>query len=64
MKDDINCSECTFDDMSDNNCAIILWAPIRPLGSSSSSPSSYSHFYAGSMYDDRRLRVARPYISR
>ena len=27
--------------------------------SSSSSPSSYSHFYVGPMYDDIRLRVAR-----
>ena len=25
----------------------------------SSSPSSYSHFYVGSMYDDIRLHVAR-----
>ena len=28
--------------------------------SSSSSPSYYSHFYVGSMYDDIRLHVARP----
>ena len=31
--------------------------------SSSSSPSSYSHFYVGSMYDDIRLHVARLYTS-
>ena len=30
---------------------------------SSSSPSSYSHFYVGSMYDDIRLHVARSYTS-
>ena len=29
----------------------------------SSSPSSYSHFYVGSMYDDIRLHVARSYTS-
>ena len=28
-----------------------------------SSPSSYSHFYVGSMYDDIRLHVARSYTS-
>ena len=31
--------------------------------SSSSSPSSYSHFYVGSMYDDFRLHVAPSYTS-
>ena len=31
--------------------------------SSSASPSSYSHFYVGSMYDDIRLHVARSYTS-
>ena len=31
--------------------------------SSSSSPSSYPHFYVGSMYDDIRLHVARSYTS-
>ena len=31
--------------------------------SSSSSPSSYSHFYVGSMYDDIRLHVEPSYTS-
>ena len=30
---------------------------------SSSSPSYYSHFYVGSMYDDISLHVARSYTS-
>ena len=30
---------------------------------STSSPSSYSHFYVGSIYDDIRLHVARSYTS-
>ena len=33
------------------------------VNGSSSSPSSYSHFYVGSMYDGIRLHVARPYTS-
>ena len=36
---------------------------IQRSPSSSSSPSSYSHFYVGSMYDDIRLHVARSYTS-
>ena len=33
------------------------------LGFASSSPSSHSHFYVGSMYYDTRLHVARSYTS-
>ena len=36
---------------------------LYTLSGSSSSPSSYSHFYVGLMYDDIHLRVARSYTS-
>ena len=37
--------------------------PCDLVTSSSSSPSSYSHFYVGYMYDDIHLHVARSYTS-
>ena len=44
-----------------------IYIQVRDLGSSggpsSSSPSSYSHFYVESMYDDIRLHVAQSYTS-
>ena len=41
----------------------LRWDGVPLSYSSSSSPSSYSHFYVGSMYDDIRLHVARSYTS-
>ena len=36
---------------------------IEAMHNSSSSPSYYTHFFVGSMYDDIRLHVARSYTS-
>ena len=37
--------------------------PVRLSHTPLSSPSSYSHFYVGSMYNDIRFHVARSYTS-
>ena len=50
---------------SNNQPPLTKWAGLRHITdhSSPSSPSSYSHFYVGSMCDDISLHVARSYTS-